>query len=92
MVNVIKLFGGNPVHLAEQRYMLCSGFEPGMCRQIHRASCACLVASTASTTNIISAVVVAQLVERSLPTPEVRGSNPVISKIYIEQWLLSTIL
>ena len=28
-------------------------------------------------------VVVAQLVERSLPTPEVRGSNPVIGKIYM---------
>ena len=27
------------------------------------------------------AVVVAQLVERSLPTPEVRGSNPVIGKL-----------
>ena len=27
------------------------------------------------------AVVVAQLVERSLPIPEVRGSNPVIGKI-----------
>ena len=27
-------------------------------------------------------VVVAQLVERSLPIPEVRGSNPVIGKIY----------
>ena len=26
----------------------------------------------------------AQLVERSLPIPEVRGSNPVIGKIYIE--------
>ena len=26
-------------------------------------------------------VVVAQLVERSLPTPEVRGSNPVIVKV-----------
>ena len=26
-------------------------------------------------------VVVVQLVERSLPTPEVRGSNPVIGKI-----------
>ena len=33
------------------------------------------------------AVVVVQLVERSLPTPEVRGSNPVIGKIYIEQLL-----
>ena len=33
-------------------------------------------------------MVVAQLVERSLPTPEVRGSNPVI---YIER-LLSTAL
>ena len=28
---------------------------------------------------LIGAVVVAQSVERSLPTPEVRGSNPVIS-------------
>ena len=28
------------------------------------------------------------MVERSLPAPEVRGSNPVIGKIYIE-WLLS---
>ena len=28
------------------------------------------------------AVVVAQLVEQSLPIPEVRGSNPVIGKIY----------
>ena len=33
---------------------------------------------------------VAQLVERSLPTPEVRGSNPDIGKIYIEH-LLSTV-
>ena len=30
------------------------------------------------------AVVVAELVERLLPIPEVRGSNPVIGKIYIE--------
>ena len=30
------------------------------------------------------AVVVAQLVERSLPIPEVHSSNPVIGKIYIE--------
>ena len=30
------------------------------------------------------AVVVAQLVERSLPIPKVHGLNPVISKIYIE--------
>ena len=37
------------------------------------------------------AVVVAQLVERSLPTPEDRSSNPVIGKIYIE-YLLSTVL
>ena len=29
-------------------------------------------------------MVVAQLLERSLPKPEVRGSNPVIGKIYIE--------
>ena len=41
------------------------------------------------------AVVVAQLVERSLPTPEARGSNPFIGKIYIEHLftcLLSTVL
>ena len=40
------------------------------------------------------AVVVAQLVERSLPIPEVRGSNPVIGKkiIYILNiCLLSTV-
>ena len=30
------------------------------------------------------AAVVAQLVKRSVPIPEVRGSNPVIGKIYIE--------
>ena len=36
------------------------------------------------------AVVVAQLVERSIPKPEVRGSNPVIGKkiiLYIEHLL-----
>ena len=33
----------------------------------------------------------AQLVEQSLSTPEVRGSNPVNGKIYIER-LLSTVL
>ena len=41
------------------------------------------------------AVVVAQLVERSLPIPEVRGSNPVIGKFYTEHLftcLLSTAL
>ena len=40
------------------------------------------------------AVVVAQLVERSLPTPEVRGSNPVIAKLLYRYTicLLSTIL
>ena len=32
------------------------------------------------------AVVATQLVERLLPTSEVRGSNPVIGKIYIEQF------
>ena len=42
-------------------------------------------------TNTGPAVVVAQLVERSLPIPEVRGSNPIIGKNYIED-LLSTVL
>ena len=37
---------------------------------------------TVYTYNVHGAVVVAQLVERSLPIPEVRGSNPVIGKIY----------
>ena len=32
------------------------------------------------------AVGVAQLAERSLPTPEVHNSNPVIGKIYIDQF------
>ena len=40
---------------------------------------------------LVKAVVVAQLVERSLPTPELRGSNPVIGKIYIAH-LGSTVL
>ena len=35
-------------------------------------------------------MVVATLVEQSLPTPEVRGSNPVIDKFYI--YYLSTVL
>ena len=30
---------------------------------------------------VLRAVVVAQLVERSLPTPEIHGSNPAIGKI-----------
>ena len=37
------------------------------------------------------AVVVTQLGEQSLPTPEVRGANPVIGKIYIEHCLLSAV-
>ena len=41
-----------------------------------------------SVASIVWAVVVAQLVERLLPTPEVRSSNPVIGKkIYIECFL-----
>ena len=38
------------------------------------------------------AVVVTQLVERSLSTAEVRGSNPVISKLYNEHLHDSTVL
>ena len=37
-------------------------------------------------------VVVAQLVERSLSIPEVRGSTPVIGKILLTICLLSTVL
>ena len=37
------------------------------------------------------AVVVAQLVERSIPTPEVRGFSPVIGKIYIERLLITVL-
>ena len=36
-------------------------------------------------------VVVAHLVERSLLTPEVRGSNPIIGKIYIEHLMLTVL-
>ena len=36
-------------------------------------------------------MVVAQLVERSLLTQEVHGSNPVIGEIYILHCLLSTV-
>ena len=32
--------------------------------------------------NYVGSGCVAQLVQRSLPMPEVRGSNPVIGKIY----------
>ena len=38
------------------------------------------------------AVVVAELVDQSLLTPDVRGSNPVIGKSYIEHCLRSTVL
>ena len=38
------------------------------------------------------AVVVAQLVEQSLPIPEVCGSNPIIGKKIILNILLSTVL
>ena len=38
------------------------------------------------------AVVVAQLIEWLLPTPELCGSNPVIGKILIEQCLLLILL
>ena len=41
---------------------------------------------------IAGAVVVAQLVERLLPIPDVRSSNPVIGKIYIERRVLQTAL
>ena len=34
-------------------------------------------------------MVVAQLVERSIPTPEIHGSNPVIGKMYM--YLLPTV-
>ena len=40
----------------------------------------------------LGAVVVSQLVERSLPTPEVRGSNPVIGKFNVLSAILKTVL
>ena len=44
-------------------------------------------------TTTFGEVVVAQLVERSLPIPEVRGSNPVIGKIlYISNICLLSIV
>ena len=45
----------------------------------YATSCSIIVGRINCTTE----VVVAQLVERSLPTPEVCGSNPVIGKIYM---------
>ena len=41
---------------------------------------------------LLRVVVVAQLVEWSLPIPEVCGSNPITSKVFIEYSLLSTVL
>ena len=41
---------------------------------------------------LLGAVVVAQLVERSPPSPEIRGSNPVIGKLLSNICLLSTVL
>ena len=38
------------------------------------------------------AVVLAQLSKRSLPIPEVRSSNPVIGKVFIEYFVLSTVM
>ena len=38
------------------------------------------------------AVVVVKLEERSLPTPEIRGSNPVIGKFYLQSAVLKTVL
>ena len=43
------------------------------------------------TSTLLWGVIVAQLVDQSLPTPEIRNSNPVIGKIYIER-LLSIVL
>ena len=40
---------------------------------------------------MFGAVVVAQLAKRSLPTPEVLVSNPVIGKVFIDYCLLSTV-
>ena len=34
------------------------------------------------------AVVVAQMVEQSLLTPEIRGSNPIIGKVYEPNYIL----
>ena len=41
--------------------------------------------------NKLRAVVVAQVVERLLLIPEIRSSNPVIAKIYIEHLLLTVL-
>ena len=44
---------------------------------------------------VITEVDVAQLVERSLPIPEIRCTTPVISRIYIEHFFtcfLSTVM
>ena len=48
--------------------------------------------TTGSTYSNVRAVVVAQLVEFSLPTQEVCGLNPVIGKNYTEHCFLQTVL
>ena len=47
-----------------------------------------IIRSSNNATQIVVswAVAVAQLVEQLLTIPEVRSSNPVIGKIYIEHW------
>ena len=45
-----------------------------------------------STLRFSWAVAVSQLVDLSLPIPEVCGSNPVISKIYIEHLQLTVLI
>ena len=51
--------------------------------QLQQVKAKCMQTKSKRDTNW--AVVVAQLVEQLLTTPEVRGSNPVICKIYIER-------
>ena len=41
----------------------------------------CIILASINVLQLAGAVVVAQLVERSLPTPEIRGSNPDIGNI-----------
>ena len=41
--------------------------------------------------DLFGVVVATQLAKRLLPTPEVRGWNPVIGEVFTEHWLLSAV-
>ena len=67
VVSILNFYSDNPSSITDQ--LLGPTFPQGLCL-FHR------LYMVISLSLSLSAVVVAQLAERSLPTPEVRGSNP----------------